>query len=219
MINTVLFDLDGTIIDTNELIISTFMHVIQKNALNPHTREEIIPHMGLTLEQQLRTFSGREDVADLVLDYRTYNREHHDAMVAEFPKVKQVIQTLYAKGIRMGIVTTKIRPTTLRALEMFDLLPYMERDAIITVQDVTYAKPHPEPVLKALQQLNADPASTLMVGDSAADLLAARAAGVKSAAVAWSIKGIDVLKQYNPDYILNNMTDLYDVLGMELEVR
>ncbi|MNF01730.1 Pyrophosphatase PpaX [compost metagenome] len=78
-------------------------------------------------------------------------------------------------------------------------------------------KPHPEPVLTAIQRLNADPKTTLMVGDSPADLQSARAAGVRSAAVAWSLKGAEVLKKYDPDYILNDMTDLYGVLGMESE--
>lgn len=214
MINTVLFDLDGTIIDTNELIISTFMHVLGSHfPQQPYTREQIIPHMGMTLEQQMQTFSGRQEVAELVADYRSYNGLHHDAMVREFPRVNEVISTLHQRGIKMGVVTTKIRPTTLRALELFGLKQYM--DTIVTVQDVEHPKPHPEPVLTAVKQLGADPSRTLMVGDSAADIQSAKAAGVKAAGVAWSLKGAEVLSQYDPDYILQDMTDLYGMLGWE----
>lgn len=214
MINTILFDLDGTIIDTNDLIINTFLHVLEQHyPQQKYTREQIIPHMGLTLEQQMQTFSGREEVADLVADYRTYNNLHHDTLIREFPRVKEVIAKLHERGITMGIVTTKIKPTTIRALDYFGLKEYMS--TIVTVQDVTHPKPHPEPVLTALSNLGADPAKTLMVGDSAADIQSAKAAGVQAAGVAWSLKGVDVLKQYNPDYILEDMTDLYGVLGWE----
>ncbi|WP_178018864.1 pyrophosphatase PpaX [uncultured Paenibacillus sp.] len=213
MIDTVLFDLDGTIINTNELIITTFMHVIEKNGLKPHTREEIIPHMGMTLEHQLQIFSGREDVAELVADYRKYNRERHDELIRDFPHVKEVISSLYEQGITMGIVTTKIKETTLLALNMFGLKPYMK--SIVTVEDVKHPKPHPEPILTAMRELNADPARTLMVGDSAADLQCAKAAGVHAAGVAWSLKGESMLRKYDPDYILQDMTDLYGILGLE----
>ncbi|MCK8489620.1 pyrophosphatase PpaX [Paenibacillus sp. MBLB2552] len=213
MIDTVLFDLDGTIINTNELIITTFEHVIEKNGLKPHTREEIIPHMGMTLEHQLQIFSGRQDVADLVADYRKYNRERHDELIRDFPHVKEVISKLHDRGITIGIVTTKIKETTLLALNMFGFKPYMK--AIVTVEDVKHPKPHPEPILTALRELNADPARTLMVGDSAADLQCAKAAGVQAAGVAWSLKGEAMLRKYDPDYILQDMTDLYGILGWE----
>ncbi|MEF2969149.1 pyrophosphatase PpaX [Paenibacillus sp. M1] len=214
MINTVLFDLDGTIIDTNELIITTFLHVLGNHfPANPYTREEIIPHMGRTLEEQMQTFSGRQEVGELVLDYRAFNTLHHDEMVKEFPRVNEVIGKLHERGIKLGVVTTKIKPTALRALELFSLKQYM--DTIVTVQDVEHPKPHPEPVLTAIANLGADPGHTLMVGDSAADIQSAKAAGVKAAGVAWSLKGAEVLKQYDPDYILEDMTDLYGILGWE----
>ncbi|WMT41131.1 pyrophosphatase PpaX [Paenibacillus sp. D2_2] len=212
MIRTVLFDLDGTIVDTNELIITTFMHVIDKHMDKPYTREQIIPYMGMTLEEQLQIFSGQEDVAHMVKEYRSYNNERHDELVREFPHVLEVIRAMHENGIKLGVVTTKIRLTAMRALELFGLRPYM--DVIITVEDVQHPKPHAEPILTAMDQLNADPASTLMVGDSAADLKSAQAAGVRSAAVAWSLKGAEELQKYNPDYILNDMTDLYDLVGM-----
>lgn len=217
MIDTVLFDLDGTIINTNELIISSFQHVLDKHMSQSFTRGQIIPHMGMTLEQQLQIFTGNDDVAEMVVDYRAHNAIHHDNMVKEFPHVKEVIAALHERGIKLGVVTTKIRPSTLKALEMFGLLEYM--DTIVTVNDVEHPKPHPEPVLTAIERLKADPQRTLMVGDSAADIQSANAAGVKSVAVAWSLKGVEVLQKYDPDYILNDMTDIYDVLGWEPEKK
>lgn len=213
MIDTVLFDLDGTIIDTNELIISSFMHVLEKHVQPPLTREVIIPKMGMTLEQQLQFFSGSEDVTHFHQAYRTYNDAHHDEMVQPFPHVLEVIKELDRSGITMGVVTTKNKPGTFRVLEMFGLDKYMK--AIVTVMDVEHPKPHPEPVLMAIKQLGADPEATLMVGDSPVDIQSAKAAGVRSAGVAWSLKGEKVLREYNPDYILHDMTDLYSLVEQE----
>ena len=208
-IQTVLFDLDGTIIDTNQLIIDSFMNAVTGT---PLTRETIIPHMGTTLQNQLRIFSGLEDVRELEQAYRKYNLAHHDSMVKPFPHVQQVVRDLHEAGIRLGVVTTKIRPTTMKVLEMFDLYRYM--DAIVTVTDVTHPKPHAEPVLMALEKMGVDPSKALMVGDSPADIQSAQNAGVRAAAVAWSLKGEETLSTYKPDFMLHDMRDLYEVTGI-----
>ncbi|MEK3866525.1 pyrophosphatase PpaX [Paenibacillus sp. FSL H7-0716] len=211
MIECVLFDLDGTIVDTNELIISSFMYALKDNGLAPLTREEIIPHMGTTLQQQMRVFSGLEDVnGTLEKSYRSYNNEHHDELVRSFPLVKETIEELSRRGIKLGIVTTKIRPTTIKTLERFDLLKYM--DTIVTVNDVTEPKPHPEPVLTAVKNLGVDPRKTLMIGDSAVDIQSAKAAGVYAAGVSWSLKGEDTLRKYDPDFIIHNMKDIIEIM-------
>ncbi|CAM3010933.1 pyrophosphatase PpaX [Paenibacillus sediminis] len=209
MIETILFDLDGTIIDTNELIISAFINVLSDHVPQPFTREQIIPVMGIPLEEQLRIFTGKEDVTEFVKAYREYNAKHHDDMVKLFPNVKEVIAKLYEQGFTLGVVTTKMRSSTSRIMEMFDLGKYMS--VLVTVDDVEHPKPHPEPVQKAVQQLGVNPATALMIGDSPIDIQSAQAAGTKSAGVAWSLKGEEVLKKYNPDYILHNMTDLYHI--------
>lgn len=215
MIETVLFDLDGTIIDTNELIISSFLHVFEKRPAGPLTREGIIPHMGTTLEFQLQTFSGEQDVSKLVPVYRAYNNLHHDDMVRPFPGVNEVVERLHGKGISMGIVTTKIRPSTLMTLERFNLAPYMS--TVVTISDVEHPKPHPEPVETAIRQLGANPETTLMVGDSIVDMQSAKAAGAMAAGVAWSLKGEELLREHGADYILYDMKDLYRIIGMKPE--
>ncbi len=211
MIETILFDLDGTIIDTNELIIQSFLHVFKDSS-----RDEIIPHMGKTLGEQLQILSGQEEVEDLVKAYRAYNVENHDALIGDFPYVKEVIEALHDAGIKMGIVTTKMRKTSLRGLDRLGITDYM--DAIVTIDDVEHAKPHPEPVLKAMSIMGANPAATMMVGDSAADIQAANSAGVISTAVAWSLKGVDVLKAYEPKHIIYDMRDLLPLAGIKRDL-
>ncbi|ANE46827.1 pyrophosphatase [Paenibacillus swuensis] len=211
MITTILFDLDGTIIDTNELIIASFLHALEGIVPPDFTREHIIPEMGKPLTEQMQRFAGRDAVEDLVVTYRAYMLDRHDEMMAEFPAVKEVLEGLRDRGIRMGVVTTKARLTTEKALHFLGLYEYME--VIVTIDDVTHPKPHPEPVEKALLALGADPARTAMVGDSMADILSAQRAGVTAIGVAWSMKGADYLRSFNPDHIIHEMADLLELVA------
>ncbi|MBN6186913.1 pyrophosphatase PpaX [Aneurinibacillus sp. BA2021] len=205
----VLFDLDGTLIDTNNLILTSFMYTLEKFYPGKYTREDIIPHMGKPLYEQMELF-GPDRSEELVQVYREHNEQVHDELVEEFPHVLETIEQLAAMGITMGIVTTKQRKTAEMGLRLFGLDQYM--DAFISYQDTEHHKPHPEPVLKAMQALGADPALTLMVGDSQYDIQAAHNAGIASAGVAWSLKGASFLSTFNPTYLLNDMSDLIQIV-------
>ena len=215
MIDTVLFDFDGTIIDTNDLIITTFLHVLEGKTAAPFTREHILPYMGQPLVDQLKLFSGQEEVEELVAAYREYNLSVHDEMIREFPHVREVLYLMHSKGIKLGIVTNKMKLTTDKGLRYFGLEHLM--DAVITMNEVTVGKPDPQGVKLAVELLKADPKKTLMVGDSQYDLQAAQRAGVKSAGVAWSLKGEAYLNQFEPDYMLHDMRDLLPIVGIHEE--
>jgi len=208
----VLYDLDGTIVDTNELIIETFDHVFRNHCALVVERDDLIPQMGLPLEDQFRYFTGRSDVTELIAAYRTYNLTRHDEMVALFPNVLEVVQRFAAEGFVQGVVTTKMRATTERALNMFGLSPYMK--TIVTVEDVQHPKPHPEPVLKAMELLAARPEQTVMVGDSPFDMQSAKAAGAAAVAVAWSLKAEAVMRDAGADHVIADMKDLYPICGL-----
>lgn len=210
-ITTVLFDLDGTIVDTNELIIQSFLHTLEGETEQPYTRERIIPHMGFPLLEQLRFFTGKDQVDELVVKYRKFNLDKHDELVAEFPHVREVLAELRSRKIRMGVATNKMRMTTLMGLKMCGLDSYM--DAIVTIDDVANGKPDPEMIRKALEQLNVDPWEALMVGDSKYDIVAGRDAGVKTVGVSWSLKGEEHLRTFHPDYIIRDMRDLLEIVG------
>jgi pyrophosphatase PpaX len=212
-ITTVLFDLDGTIIDTNELIIQSFFHALRGVAPEGFAREHIIPYMGQTLKSQLQHFSGQEDVETLTQAYREYNHLRHDEMVSLFPGVAEVVPQLRNAGIRLGIVTTKMRETSIRALELLGLFENM--DTIVSLDDVENAKPHPEPVAKAIRALGANPAETLMVGDSSVDMESAIAAGAVPVGVAWSLKGEEYLLRSGAEYVLREMNELLTLCGIE----
>lgn len=214
-IKTMLFDLDGTILDTNELIIRSFIESLQGVVPEGFGREHIIPSMGQPLTDQMRLFSGLDEVSHLVAAYREVNLRLHDELVKPFDYVGEVLETLHGKGIKIGVVTTKMRLTTERGLKFVGIYDYV--DAIVTIDDVENPKPHPEPVSKAVGLLDADPETSIMVGDSTVDMQSAVAAGTIAVGVAWSLKGEQILKEAGAHHVINDMRDLYSFVGMERE--
>jgi pyrophosphatase PpaX len=208
--DTILFDLDGTLINTNELIIASFLYTLDKYFPEQYNREHILPLMGTPLVETMELFD-KERVQDLVQTYREHNIAHHDELVTEFKGVFETVEVLYKKGYKLGIVTTKMRNTVKMGLKLTGLDQFFQ--TVVTLDDVEKAKPDPEPVQKALALLHSTPDRAIMVGDSKYDILAGQNAGTQTAGVSWTIRGNDYLQQFNPDYMLNEMTDLLDVLG------
>jgi pyrophosphatase PpaX len=209
-INTVLFDLDGTLIDTNELIISSFLHTLEHYYPNQYKREDVLPFLGPTLRETFEPMDATK-VDEMIATYRNYNLAHHDTFVTEFPTVLDTVKILKEKGYKVGIVTTKISDVVIKGLKLTKLDSYF--DVIVALDHVEKAKPDPEPIFKALEQLGSKPEEAIMVGDNYHDILAGKNAGTKTAGVAWTIKGRDHLDQFEPDYILEEMADLLKILG------
>jgi pyrophosphatase PpaX len=209
-INTVLFDLDGTLIDTNELIISSFLHTLEHYYPKQYKREDVLPFLGPTLRETFEPMDGTK-VDEMIATYRKYNLAHHDTFVTEFPTVLDTVKILKEKGYKVGIVTTKISDVVMKGLKLTKLDSYF--DVIVALDHVEKAKPDPEPIFKALEQLGSKPEEAIMVGDNYHDILAGKNAGTKTAGVAWTIKGRDHLEQFEPDYILEEMADLLKILG------
>jgi pyrophosphatase PpaX len=210
-ITTVLFDLDGTLIDTNELIISTYLHTLEKYFPSQYRREDVLPFLGPTLHDVFGNMNP-ERVEEMVAEYRAYNLANHDELVKEFVGVSETVQTLKERGYKLGIVTTKRLDVTMKGLRLMNLDSFFE--VIVAYDHVEKVKPDPEPIFLALEQLASTSAETIMVGDNFHDILAGKNAGTKTAGVAWSIKGRDYVAKYEPDYMLENMTDLLTVLGV-----
>ncbi|MEH6908111.1 pyrophosphatase PpaX [Bacillus sp. AFS006103] len=209
-ITTILFDLDGTLIDTNELIISTYLHTLEKYYPSKYQREDVLPFLGPTLHEAFGSINP-DLVEEMVLEYRAFNIANHDELVTEFAGVFETVQSLKDKGYKLGIVTTKRHDVTLKGLRLMDLERFFE--VVVTYDHVSKTKPDPEPIFKALEQLDSTPEETMMVGDNYHDILAGKNAGTVTAGCAWSIKGRDYIAKYEPDYILENMADLLTILG------
>ncbi|QQZ10363.1 pyrophosphatase PpaX [Heyndrickxia vini] len=210
-ITTILFDLDGTLIDTNELIISSFLHTLNGYYPDQYKREDVLPFIGPSL---YATFSSidKERTEEMIENYRAYNLENHDLLVKEFNGVFETLQTLHQNGFKMAIVSTKKRDTIIRGLKLTNLDQFF--DIIISLDEVEHEKPHPEPVQKALKLLHSTPNEAIMVGDNFHDILAGKNAGTLSAGVAWSAKGRAYIESFNPDFLLEEMQDLINIVGV-----
>ncbi|WP_257351746.1 pyrophosphatase PpaX [Pseudalkalibacillus decolorationis] len=210
-IDTILFDLDGTLINTNELIIASFSHTLERYYPGRFTREDIIAFIGQPLVDSFKTVDEGQ-VDSLVKTYKEHNLAHHEEYVHAFEGVVETVKMLHDKGFKLGVVTTKMRDAAELGLELTGLSAYFT--TIVTLDDVEHAKPDPEPVHRALDKLQSDISSAIMVGDSRYDIEAGQNAGTLTAAVAWTLKGRAYLENYNPDIMLEAMPDLLKVLGV-----
>lgn len=206
-IQTVLFDLDGTLIDSIRLILDSYHHTLAAHGIPPRTDEDWLRGVGTPLNVQFAEW--RDDMGKLeamVATYREYNLAHHDRMVTVYPGVVAAIGAIRAAGRRTGLVTSKNRQGALRGLTLVRLEAMM--DVLVCADEVTNPKPHPEPVEKAVALLGADPGTTVYVGDSIHDMVSGRAAGVSTAAALWGPFGREHLELATPDYWLETPEDL-----------
>ena len=207
----VLFDLDGTLIDSGPIIVASMKHAALA-VLGRDVDEALLTAAigGPGLVAQMRSLDP-DRVDELVDAYREHNEPLHEQLEA-FWEVVEVLPRLRAQGRRLGIVTAKRRATVRLA---FDRLPGLEDnfEVLVAAEDTERHKPDPDPLLEALSRLGADPAEAAYVGDSPFDVRAARAAGVFAVAVAWGgIHGEEVLSAEGPDAFVRHAEELLDVL-------
>jgi len=210
-IQTVLFDLDGTLIDSIRLILDSYHHTLATHGIPPRTDEDWLRGVGTPLNVQFAEW--RDDLGKLeamVATYREYNLAHHDRMVTVYPGVVAAVGSIRAAGRRTGLVTSKNRQGAMRGLTLVRLEAMM--DVLVCADEVTNPKPHPEPVEKAVALLGADPGTTVYVGDSIHDMVSGRAAGVRTAAALWGPFGREHLELATPDYWLETPADLLTLL-------
>ncbi|OYD08130.1 pyrophosphatase PpaX [Paludifilum halophilum] len=210
---TVLFDLDGTLLDTTPLIMASFRHTLDRHCPGQYGDKEILACLGEPLLEQMKKLGGEEEAEAMVKTYREHNIAHHDDYVEAFPGVAETLDRMYQAGICMGVVSNKQRRTVEMGLALCDLEKYMS--VVVCNGDTPRPKPDPSPIRKAVEGIGANPSSTLMVGDTRYDLQAAKRAGVAAAGVAWSHGGAEALKAYQPDVLLERMTDLLPIVGIE----
>lgn len=212
MIKAVLFDLDGTLINTNDLIIDSFKHTFKKH-LNIDVHEsEIVMHFGEPLLDTLAEYD-KENAHILMQTYREYNEEIHDELAKEIVGAKETLSELKALGIKVGVVTSKRRELAERGLKLFNLLDIM--DVVITPEDTTKHKPEAEPVLKACDILAVRPEETIMVGDSHFDILCGKNAGAKACLVKYTALPIDMIMLHTPEYLVDEIKDILKIVREE----
>lgn len=204
----VLFDLDGTLLDTNELIMASFLHTLDIHCPGKYKREDVLAIMGQPLITQMRLLDAEQAEA-MVETYTRHNLATHDEHVTAFPHVLETVPRLKDIGMKLAIVTNKRRPVVEMGLKLFGLESYF--DMVVCVGDVQKPKPDPEMVNMACEQLGVTAEESLMVGDSKYDIMAATNAQVDSAGVEWSLH-TDELKEQQPTYMLKELHELISIV-------
>ena len=201
---TILWDMDGTLVDSIPLIVESFRYTVREHTGLTLPDEVFIAGIGMPLLAQLRTF-GRDESECLSMQemYSRYYVENA-LRVEPFPGIKDLLERIKALGIKQGIVTSKSRRGLDRVLKQFEWEDLFE--VTVGADEVARGKPAPDPVLLAMEQVNAQPEQTWMIGDSPHDLEAGRAAGVKIGAVAWGPFDHELLKKYEPEAFFNDLS-------------
>jgi pyrophosphatase PpaX len=178
-----LFDFDGTLVDSEALILASFHHATMQVLGETPPDEVLRAGIGLTLEQQARNLAG--DRADELFDvYVEHNQAAHGRLLRSFDGIPEMLARLRRRGARLGIVTAKIRST----LELGIVHAPLDRslfEVVVAKEDTDRHKPDPAPLLFALEAMGAEAAAAVYVGDSPFDLRAAHAAGATAAAAMW----------------------------------
>lgn len=205
---TVLFDLDGTLADTIHLIVESYNHTLATIGLH-RDPDEIRSWIGRSL---VETFEDVDPVRAPELDrtYREWNLAHTDRLIRRYAGVPELLSALAEAGATMGVVTSKRRATAARAMVAVGIEGMLP--ILAGLEDTSTHKPDPAPLRHALDQLGADPADCVYVGDAAVDVLAARAAGMASVAVTWGAGLRPTLVAADPDHLVDGVDELAGLL-------
>jgi pyrophosphatase PpaX len=211
VLRAALFDFDGTLVDTTDLIYQSMRHASGEVLGREISREVLMANVGQPLPRQMELLSAEH--AEALLDsYRLHNEENHDALIKEFPGVEKALGRLRAAGVGVAVVTSKRRFSVGMALKSFPGLGEVV-DQWVTMEDTEQHKPRPEPLLKGLELLGDIPREeAAYVGDSPFDVAAARAAGVASVAVSWGAFTEEALRAAEPDHLAPDIDSAVAVL-------
>jgi pyrophosphatase PpaX len=210
-IRAVLYDFDGTLADSTDLIMRSYRHTMATHLGQVPPDEDWLSGFGMTLESQLNRFARHPEEAVAMLDtYRTFQDTIHDELLRPFPGAAETVAELERRGYLLAIVTSKHRRSALRGMELCGIVSHF--DVIVTPEDVREPKPHPEPVLFALEKLGVRPEEALFVGDSPHDVAAGKAAGTRTAGVLWGPFPREALEKAQPDAFLHTQADVLRLL-------
>lgn len=209
MIKAVLFDLDGTLINSNDLTLKSFQSTYKEIMNLEPSEEEIRMNFGRPLHMIFKDYDENR-IDEMITFYRKVNLELHDKECKEFVGVKEMLEELKSQGIKLGVVTSKKRDMAERGAKLMGIFKYF--DAFITPESTNKHKPEGEPVLKACSEIEVDVKEAMMVGDSPYDILSGKNAGTKTCGVTYTALPLYKLEESNPDYFIDKPNDLLDII-------
>lgn len=206
----VLFDFDGTLMDSGNAVIASYLHVFERFG-DPadFTEERKREVMGPPLDVMMRKFFPAHDAEEVVREYRSFQKKHLAELMKPMDHAAELLAWLRTEGYPAGIVTSRIRPSLEHILELFDLRRYF--DVLVCPDDGIAPKPSPEGILLACRKLEAE--KSIYAGDSLSDLKAGRNAGSEVIAV-MSLPGREEeLISFRPDYAVRDLLEIREILG------
>jgi pyrophosphatase PpaX len=212
LLSAALFDFDGTLVDTTEMIHQGMRHaastVLGRDDI---PRETLLANVGQPLPRQMEIIDAEK--SEFLLEaYRQHHEENHDALIQEFPGIEASLSRLRSAGVKVAVVTSKRQISVEMALKNFPGLRNVV-DRFVTLEDTTEHKPHPEPLLRGLELLGGVPKDeAAYVGDSPFDVEAAKAAGLTSVAVSWGAFSEERLREAEPDHLVPDIESAVDVM-------
>lgn len=209
----VLFDLDGTLLDTREFIYQAYEHTFKFHNLPPVSREKLSGVMGEPLEDCYRHFVSSQDIEVLCETHRTFQTENLHLSVP-FPHTEDTLNKLRDAGIKTAVITTRSRRTSQDTLELAGIRNKI--DVLISGEDQIKPKPNPEPLLNALKQLKVEPEEAVMVGDTNVDVLAGKNAKTKTIGVTYGFHGKRIVES-NPDYVIDDIVEIIPIILVQLK--
>ncbi len=227
-IRTLLLDLDGTVLDTREFILSAMIHAMEEHQVAGPSREDLRAYVdgsprpevawllslvGLPIEEIYARIAGG-DPARLVESHRAFQAQHLE-LVTAFPGAEETLASLRAAGVRIAAVTSRSKRTSVRSLEVAGLASLFE--VVVSAEDTLALKPDPAPLRHALGLLGADTTGAAMAGDTAHDIVAGQALGIRTVGVTYGF-GPEGVRAARPDALIDSITGLPGAIGLPLPV-
>lgn len=206
----VIFDLDGTLTQTNELIYDSFNYIAGKYAGRQFSVKEINAMFGPPEEGALLSIVPQKQIEEVMQEYLVYYRANHGRLARLYPGIEEILRMVKSARRSLALFTGKGTHTTRITLEEFGINHYF--DYVVTGNDVSEHKPSAEGIRKILAYFALKPAEALMVGDAVSDVKASRDAGVEIAAVLWDSYAKEKVLQMNTDYVFHNVAEFHQWL-------
>lgn len=200
----VLFDVDGTLLDTTEFIFQAFEFVLNRYGYPHKSRKEFARLVGKPLDYNYSVLAPGSDVELLSRTHREFQLEHL-YLAKTYPTTVETLEVLREANLKIAAVTTRARISTVETLELCDIAKYM--DYVIAFEDVINVKPDPEPIFKTLDYLGIKPHNAIMAGDSDVDIIAGKNAGTKTIGATYGFHGTRIANS-NPDYLIDRIEEV-----------
>lgn len=213
-IKAVLFDVDGTLLNTKEFIYQAYEYTFRLHNLPEIPRDELDRMMGKSLEDCYKHFAPSYDISSLCNTHRIFQTENLNLSVP-FPNTKGTLDKIKEAGLKTAAITTRSQRTSVHTLELARIKDKI--DVVISGEDRGKHKPHPEPLLKALKQLGVRPEKAIMVGDTDVDILAGKNAKTKTIGVTYGFHGKRIVES-NPDYVIDDIADIIPIILVQLRL-